>query len=418
MRDLRGIVIGIGLLLAGTVWLPASEPVTGDVEEVLVFVRVQGVGGFDVVALYSYDNERLYLPVTEFFTFLQILNEPSQHHLSISGFFIEESRAYVIDHSSHTITIDGKTIHLTSADMIRTETGLYLHTGVFGRAFGLHTTFHFRSMSVDIRTDLELPAIREMRLLQMRRNLEQLRGEVVADTTIDRRYHLFRMGMIDWSISSTQISRKTTDNRISIGLGMELLAGETNLFLNHSTRDGWNWRNQQYQWRFVNNDNRVFRQVRAGKIGPGSIASIYDPLHGVTITSASTSFRRSFGEYTLNEYTEPGWTVELYVNNVLVAYQVADASGYYSFDVPLVYGSSQVMLKYYGPYGEERIRERFINIPFNFLPTGEVEYTLTTGLLQDTLGTLYARAAAGIGVTRFLTLGGGIEYLTSIPGKK
>ena len=417
MRHLSGIIFLFTLLLAQFQPLHAIDSSSEDFEEVLVFVRVQGVGGFDINAIYGYETDKLYLPVTDLFNFLKIRVEPEQHFLKVSGFFIDENRTYEIDHPSRTITIDGRTLQFGTDDMVRTETGLYLYTGIFGRAFGLHSRFHFRSMSVDIRTDLELPAIREMRLAQLRRNLEQLRGEVVADTTLERSYHLFRMGMFDWAFSSTQVTQQTTDNRISLGLGTELLAGETNLFLNYSSRDGFNMRNQQYQWRFVNNDLRALRQVRVGKVGPGSISSIFEPLHGITITNAATTFRRSFGEYTLSDHTEPGWTVELYVNNVLVAYQVADASGYYSFDVPLVYGASQVMLKFYGPYGEERVREQFLNIPFHFLPKGEVEYTVTAGLLQDTLHSRYARAAAGVGVTRFLTLGGGIEYLTSIPGR-
>jgi hypothetical protein len=68
---------------------------------------------------------------------------------------------------------------------------------------------------------------------------------------------------------------------------------------------------------------------------------------------------KSTGEYPISDYTEPGWTVELYVNNVIVDYQTADASGFYSFDVPLVYGTSEVMLKFYGPYGEERVEEQW-----------------------------------------------------------
>jgi hypothetical protein len=85
----------------------------------------------------------------------------------------------------------------------------------------------------------------------------------------------------------------------------------------------------------------------------------------------------------LTDFTEPGWTVELYINNVIVDYVTADASGFFSFDVPMVYGTSQVVLKFYGPYGEERIQEQYLNIPYNFLPKGELEYNITGGMVQD-----------------------------------
>jgi hypothetical protein len=403
------------ILLAMVQPLKAFPPAEAlEYEDIFVYMRVQGIGAFEINAYYSYDNNRLYLPVIDLFEFLKINYDATDHFERISGFLIDESRHYIIDHSNLSITIDNRTISLQSDEILRTDEGLFLYTGIFGPAFGLHCTFNFRSLSVELKTDLELPAIREMRLQQMRRNIERLRGVVEVDTTIGRQYHLFRFGMLDWALSSTQISNNVNDTRTSLGIGTELLGGETNVFLNHSTREGFNLRNQQYQWRWANNQTKIVKQVRAGKIGTGSISTIYDPFMGINITNTPTTYRRSFGEYTISEFTEPGWTVELYVNNVIVDYQTADASGFYSFDVPLVYGTSQVMLKFYGPYGEERIKEQFINIPHRFLPKGELEYNITGGMVRDSAESIYSRAAASYGVNRFLSLGGGYEYLSSI----
>ena len=175
----------------------------------------------------------------------------------------------------------------------------------------------------------------------------------------------------------------------------------------------------KYYWRWVDNEKKAVRQVRAGRIAPSSISSIYDPVSGISVTNASTKYRRSFGEYTIADHTEPGWTVELYVNNVIVDYQTADATGFYSFNVPLVYGSSEVMLKFYGPYGEERIQRQYINIPFNFLPKGEWEYNVSYGCVLDKERSRFGKAEAKYGINRHVTVGGGMEYLSSIAdGKK
>ena len=61
----------------------------------------------------------------------------------------------------------------------------------------------------------------------------------------------------------------------------------------------------------------LLRQVMAGKINSNSISTIYNPVVGVQLTNTPTTYRRSFGSYTLSDRTEPGWIVELYVNNVL-----------------------------------------------------------------------------------------------------
>ena len=387
-----------------------------DLEEIFVFLRVERIGAYEFNAIYSYETERLYLPVLDLFRVLQINIDVSGHNDIYTGFLLDENIRYRIDYPEKQIQIGNRTIPLNEEDILYTLSGLYLYTGIFGPAFGLDTRFDFRSMSVLLRTDLELPAIREMRLNQMRQNVERLRGIVEVDTTLFRRYHVLRMGMADWAVYAQQTDGVNDDARLSLGIGSEFLGGETNLFLNYSTRDGFDERRQQYQWRWVNNNTRLVKQLRAGKISAtNAISSLYAPMLGVMATNTPSTFRRSFGEYTLTDFTEPGWTVELYVNNVLVDYATADASGFFQFDVPMIYGTTEVMLKFYGPYGEERTREQYMNIPYNFIPQGEIEYTISGGSVQDRENTLFSRAEAFYGLTRSLTVGGGYEYLSNKP---
>ncbi|MCG6188902.1 hypothetical protein [Maribellus maritimus] len=383
-------------------------------EEIPVTLRVEGVGATNLDPLYSYDVEKLFLPVLDVFHLLQIKAESSLNMDRISGFMADESNKYMIDNINKQVFANGKTYNLEVTDLIKTEFGLYLDHQLWGELFGLYCDFNFRSLTVNVKPGFEVPAIREMRLKQFRENVNILKGEEKVDTSINRDYHFLKFGMVDWAVSSTQSTAQYNDTRIWLGTGAELFGGETSLLLNYSSRDGFNNRNQQYYWRWVNNQAKMARQIRIGKISSSAIASIYDPLIGMSITNAPTTYRRSFGEYTINDYTEPGWTVELYVNNVIVDYQTADASGFYSFNVPLVYGTSQVRLKFYGPYGEERTKEEFLNIPFNFLPAGEMEYTLSSGIVMDGDYSRFGRAEVKYGVSRFLTIGGGIEYLSSI----
>jgi hypothetical protein len=149
-----------------------------------------------------------------------------------------------------------------------------------------------------------------------------------------------------------------------------------------------------------------------------SISSVFAPVTGLQFTNTPTTYRRSFGTYTLSNTTEPGWTVELYVNNVLVNYTKADASGFYTFEVPMVYGNSLVKVRFYGPWGEERTSERYISIPFNFIPLGQLEYNITAGVINDEQKGMYSRATANYGLSRRITFGGGVEYnSTVITGK-
>ncbi|MEE4215582.1 MAG: hypothetical protein V2I34_10985, partial [Bacteroidales bacterium] len=264
-------------------------------------------------------------------------------------------------------------------------------------------------------TQIEIPVIREMRQEEIRQNLGRLKsGETEADTLIDRTYPLFKFGMADWSVIASEQTDENASARLNLSLGAMIAGGEATASINYDSRQKFTERQQYYLWRYVNNDNRVLRQVKAGKIQTYSHSTIYNPVVGVQITNTPTKFRRSFGTYTLSDQTEPGWIVELYVNNVLVDYVKADASGFFTFQVPLVYGNTMVKLKFYGPWGEEQTREQNINIPFNFLPAGIMEYTVSGGIVEDGSATKFGRADLNYGLSKRLTMGAGFEYLSSV----
>ena len=398
------------LLLASSLQVFAQEQPGYD--EISVFLEIKGIGGIEIPAVIK--GEELYLPVTDLFDFLKIRNIPSAGLDSISGFFIEPGATYYINKVKNRIIYQERLFTLMPGDLIRTESNLYLRAVWFGRIFGLDCAFNFRNLSVTVSSKLELPLIREMRQEEMRRNLSRLKGEVKADTMIGRTYPMFRFGMADWSVISTEEIKGKTDTRLNLSLGSMIAKGEFTANLSYYSTDPFREKQQYYLWRYVNNDFSPLRQVMAGKITSHAISTIYNPVIGVQFTNAPTTYRKSYGSYTLSDKTEPGWIVELYVNSVLVDYVKADASGFYTFEVPLVYGNSIVRLKFYGPWGEERTREQNINIPFNFLPAKTFEYTASAGIVEDTLASRFSQAAVNYGVTKRITVGGGVEYLSSV----
>ncbi len=381
-------------------------------DEIPVFLDVPHVGGGEMVSVIH--GTELFLPVKDLFDFFKIRNVPDQELESISGFFINPEASFVISRKENSIRYQDETFNLEQGDLIRTESNLYLKSSYFGKIFGLECNFNFRSLSVTVNSKLELPLIREMRQEEMRKNLNRLKGEVKADTVIGRSYPMFKFGMADWSVNATEELNGQAETRLNLALGAMIAGGEATANLYYDSQDKFTEKQQQYLWRYVNNDFSAVRQVMAGKIATHAIASIYDPVIGVQITNTPTTYRRSFGTYTLSDRTDPGWIVELYVNNVMVDYVKADASGFFTFEVPLVYGNTIVKLRFFGPWGEERVREQNISIPFNFLPVKTMEYTASAGIVEDSVGSRFSRANVNYGVSRSITVGGGIEYLSSV----
>ncbi len=392
---------------------PAQEEV--DFEEISVFLTIRHIGTTEVPAYLK--GERLFLPVTDVFSFLRIQNTPTAGFDSVSGFFLNQDSRFLIDRLNNRIRYQDKVFDLKEGDLIRTESNLYLSSEYFGEIFGLNCNFNFGNMTVNLSTQFELPVIREMKRTMARSNLSKIRGEIKPDTVIRRNYPLFHFGAADWSIAANEVFNDRSDVRINLAAGALVFGGEATLNLNYGTAQPLDRRQQNYSWHFANNDFKAFKQVYIGKVPIQSNITVNAPVVGAQISNTPTTFQRSFCSYTLHDYTEPGWVVELYVNYVLVDYVTADASGFYSFDVPLVYGNSVVKLRFYGPWGEERTREQTIRVPFNFLKPGKFEYTLNGGIMENSTASKYSKLNMNLGVSRRLTIGAGFEYLTSIKEK-
>ena len=408
------VLFVLSILTIKTSNLSAQE--LPEYDEISIFLEVPHIGGTEIDAVIR--DEELYLPITGLFDFLKIRNTPASDQESISGFFINPEATYLIERSTNEIVYQGKNIKLNPGDLIRTESNLYLKSKYFGQIFGLDCVFDFRNLSVKVSSKVELPYIRELRLEEMRRNLTRLKGEMKADTNIGRTHPMFRFGTADWSAIATEETGAGSDTRLNLALGAMIAGGEATASLYYNSMNPFSEKQQQYLWRYVNNDFKLLRQVMAGKIATQATSSLYNPVVGVQFTNTPTTFRRSFGTYTLSDRTEPGWIVELYVNNVLVDYVKADASGFFKFEVPLVYGNSMVKLKFFGPWGEERTQEQNISIPFNFLPPKIMEYTISAGIVEDSLWSRFSRASLNYGATKNITIGGGMEYLSSLPSNQ
>lgn len=392
--------------------ITCNAQTAGEYEEISISFNIQRVGTTEMTVLIH--NETAYLPVVDLFDFLKI-NLISRELNLVSGTFIEPQSEFLFDLNNNRIVYKEKNFDLKPNSLIKTATNLYLRSDYFGEIFGLNCVFNFRSLSVIVNTDLELPILREIRQEQMRNNLSKLKGNFKADTLIGRANPLFYFGTADYAFITSGGNEETPrDTRVSLGLGGIVAGGETNVILNYRNNVGFDNRQQYYLWRYVDNNQTFARQFLAGKIRGQSISSIFAPIVGAQVTNSPTTYRRSFGTYTLSNYTEPNWMVELYVNGVLINYVKADAGGFYTFNVPLVYGNTAIKLRFYGPFGEVRSSDQNINIPFNFLPKNEFEYTASGGIVEDGNDTRFARFSSNYGLSRHITIGAGFEYLSSI----
>ncbi|MFZ4582686.1 MAG: OmpA family protein, partial [Paludibacter sp.] len=378
-------------------------------------VKFENIGWQDFFVLYNEPND-LYLPVSQLFDFVKINSKLSTDGKVLEGYFIDPKNPYKIDFDTRSITYKAKTTTLTDNDVIYDLGTMYLSPQVLESVFGFNTKFDFRTLSANISTNYELPICKLKKLDDARRNIKNITGDEKFDATYPRKYHLFKPGMLDWSISSNQSQVYGNETRAGLALGTEMFGGELSAWLYYSDKYGFNRNQQRYHWRWVDNNFKVMKQVQFGRIYNRNIATMLYPVDGFMVTNAPTTVRKALGTFQIAQNTNPDWTVELYINNVLMDYTKADASGYFAFQVPIVYGTTDVTLRFYGPNGEEQAERKSYNMPYNMLPKGEFEYRVSGGVLLDATNSLYARAETNMGLTKWLTAGAGYEFLNSIVG--
>lgn len=386
-------------------------------DEVMITLSESQLGAVEIPAIVY--NEQAYLPVKEFFDFLEIKNDPIQQDSAlINGFFISPNAPFQIDKRRNQILYNNFVFKLDPTDLIFFDNNLFLKAEYFGKIFGIQCDFSFRSLTLNASTKIELPAARRKRQEEMRGNISKLKSDRKADTVIQREFSMFRVGMTDWQITALQQNNSQSNIRANLDLGGIIAGGEANIYLNYNSNTPFKLRNQFYNWRYVNNDNQILRQASLGRVFSASTSSLIAPLNGIQFSNTPTYYKKSFATYTISNTTEPNWIVELYVNNVLINYTKADAAGYFSFEVPIIYGTSMIKFRYYGPWGEERSSEQNITIPFTFLPENQFEYSVTAGIISDIGNSKFSRANLNYGLSKRITIGSGIEYLSSVQGGK
>lgn len=383
-------------------------------DQLSIEINVKGLPTFEVDGLVLKENVVL-VNFEELFRKLAISCISENNGRILKGFIENESNRYFIDVQSKRIRKGDKTIK-SDEGILYYQNATYVEIGLLSKIFQMHLTFNFRSLSIKLEADFELPVLKLARLEKIRSNIKKLRSEddETFDAVIGRDYHLFRGGAMDWSVSSFQAEGFEPNNRFFLSAGSELLYGEARVSINYTDQTKFDRRQLYYNWRFINNDNKFVKQVQAGKIVSKSIAFLGAPLVGASFNNSPNTIRKAKGTYTISDNSEPNWTVELYINDALVDYTSTDASGFYLFNVPVVYGYTTLTLKFYGPLGEERIEEKILNTPYTFMPSGVLEYNVAGGVLENEDGSSFAKAEVNYGVNRMITIGAGTEYLSSI----
>ena len=407
---LLAFLLGFGTLSYAQDQQPS---VVDDHDEVYLSFRYQGVINEIVVAYY--DGDRFYLPFTELFDLLGINYELGTVSFAVSGFYITPGNNYSIDFSRRVAEYDTLSVEIGASDYFLKEIDYYVVPEVFEEIFNLKFKIDLSRLALQLESKTEMPVV--TRKKQRARN--ELRAKYSSIDFSDytaltgREPRTLDGALADYSLFST-VSNTASRTNLNLSIGGEVLFGDfQGNLITLANQDTITFAPSSVRWRYVN-ELPYFSNVSLGEISSGGLQS--QTFHGVHVSNDPITPRHTLDNYFIDGTTDPEAEVELYQNNRLVETLTADDVGYYRFVVPLTYGTSEYKLRIYAKQGRVIELDHRIQVPFNFLPQGEIQYHLNSGRLAQTQvpwndQPQYLQSDASYGFKNWLTAGVGIEYL-------
>lgn len=391
-------------------------------EEVLLTFRYRGVGNVYVSGLYDYDINKMFLPILELFNLLQIYYEPSPGDFSLSGNFLRANQPFRFLFTRQTVIFKDQEYVFEFDDFRIGEMDFYVSPQVFEEVFGMYFTVNMNTLVLTLESEHRMPVEEAAERERARRLIEA--REVTREffpLEHDRNRRVMGIGFADYTISGN-FSQDNPNMNYSVVGGGEILGGDIQgNVIGNWAGDGHSIRTTNLRWRYVVRDTPWFSTFQAGQMSTTGLQS--RRIRGASISNNPVEPRRIYENYIVDGNTEPDSEVELYLNNRLIDFRRADAAGYYRFEFPLTYGTTQLTINIYTPSGEVRTIDRRVQIPFTFLPQGEIAYNIQGGLSETFLGggddeRWIVHGDVAMGITSWLTAKIGSEYIEDLSDKR
>ncbi|MBD3258690.1 hypothetical protein GF377_09680 [candidate division GN15 bacterium] len=377
------------------------------VEEIVVNFRVPKLINQDIFVLY--DGETIFVPVADLFELLGIHSVTDLKNRRVHGDFMSTDNPYVLDAQRGRAMCFNVEHDLPASQYFVTETDFYLRVDRFPEIFQLPLTFTFSSLSIYLRPNKDFPAYQKLQRRLSQRQLREQQAETLNEQRLPRSKDYIKGAVIDWQLSSSASKARRIHN-LGLNTGGMLFGGDLTLSGYGNSETGTTGENLSYRWHYHIADQAEISQIDLGRFyttGPYSRS-----LTGAMVTNKPVVQRKYYQTVQLRDYVGSGWEVELYVNGQLTDFMFTDADGEYNFLVDINYGSSQIELKMYGPNGEIRTEEDFIQVPFNLVPKDVFEYTVAAGRGRGAFGDQwYVQGGGYYGIINNVTAGLSGEYL-------
>jgi len=350
--------------------------------------------------------------------------------LIAQGWFIREDNQFYLDLNTNTAQINGARYSFNSQQAYAENGDMFVDSNLLAQWFSLDIDIEYSALELNVSSPTKLP-------IELKREREQ------RETVTNRES---RQAILPWKASPySAISSPLADVQLSAtksntdsAIGYSVLGSNDLAYFNT-------------QYFFAGRKQDLLSDSRLSFSRQSKDARLLGPLNATTVqfgdvlaTQVGKRFNGSYArgvkvdnkplfkqvnsnQINLTGAIQPGWDVELYRNDVLLAQQFSLADGRYLFeDIDLLFGANNFELIFYGPQGQvERKTEQYF-IDGNSLSADESFYELSITEQGEQLfnQSLYSTQGKGwqlagryeTGLTDYLSVYAGTSILNSNSG--
>ena len=290
---------------------------------------------------------------------------------SFSGWFIRENKTFTLDLKTLSGQVEGQSFKISQQDILAENGDIFVPLNDLTAWFGIEFETNLGDQKLALDPTVQLPAQE-----RAARRKNKIRGNTRKPPSLPRGdddYEFVDIPFIDVNTVSsfTKSDGQSSDTRRTVNVRSAGEFAYGSLSTNVSANDEDNITSARVTYLQEHADPVLLGALKARRFEVGDLTPTRLPLTGsapqemgVRVTNANPLISQTLPITQISGYIFPGWDVELYRNNSLVAFQETDDSGFYSFDnVRLLSNRNFFRVVSYGPQGE--VREETLNVPFN-----------------------------------------------------
>lgn len=354
-------------------------------------------------------GEKLLLPIGQLADALQFPIQIDLDTKRAEGWFSEEDKTFLLDAAQQRITLSGQVASLPSDAYSIQDDDIFVDSRLLSEWFSIafDVAYDEQLVTVSGANNTRLPA----ELFAEREGAREALRLRVADASdnfplVREPYHLATVPFADVYVSHSMDdrSRPSTRTNSSVLMNGDFLYMQQSSYITYDRETGLG--DARFTLSRKDPEGQLFQADEAvtstwlgatandwklTDITLGDMVSKQMPLtmlnqngRGVVISNQPLDRSSRYDRTTIRGDIQPGWDIELYRDDELLAFQRSNSNGRYEFDdIPLLSGLNIIRLVFYGPFGQTREEIQRILVNPNIAEKGK-SYMRFTAMQQGT----------------------------------